>query len=506
MRFSDKLYFLMNITQTSNKQLAKELGVDRSLISMMRSGSRNLPRNPATVRNMALYFAKNCSAEYQRFALSEILGQVSLRSAMPVELLADQIEKWFRGDTDIVGEIVEGIRPIQEPPQPAPSQPAPQAAPLTVSDADTSFYYGEAGRRQVVERATEIMQNMENPCSVLIVTDDNLEWLLSDYLLSNLLQTRLIELAQRGFRFVQIMPAVNYMPRYTESLRFWLPIYATGQVEVYYYPRLRDNLYRHSIIVIPERCVQYSSAVGPGSTSDIVMLSTNPKLVKAFTKQFHDHLSLCRPALVVRRNIDEFFPCFRDILSREGNTIQMVTPLSINTMPKALLERCIQETDHPQWRSTFQMYLDELPHFEDQLKQGAFIDMAYLSTAEAVRSGAVFIGSAHYTQSPAPRYTPETYVMHLENILRLMDQYEDYHFLPLCPAESLGYNLIVNEDGLALLIRTTNPVLMLEIRRPEMVMACQEHLFRKADSFGFSSVQREKVRRELRALIRELQD
>lgn len=64
MEFSDKLYFLMNITQTSNKQLAAELGVDRSLISMMRNGSRGLPRNPVTVRNMALYFAKNCSAEY----------------------------------------------------------------------------------------------------------------------------------------------------------------------------------------------------------------------------------------------------------------------------------------------------------------------------------------------------------------------------------------------------------------------------------------------------------
>ena len=38
MQYFDKLNFLMNITQTSNKELAAALSVDRSLISLMRSG------------------------------------------------------------------------------------------------------------------------------------------------------------------------------------------------------------------------------------------------------------------------------------------------------------------------------------------------------------------------------------------------------------------------------------------------------------------------------------
>ncbi len=45
MEFHDKLIFLMNITQTSNKELAHPLSVDPSLISLFRSGKRNPPRN-----------------------------------------------------------------------------------------------------------------------------------------------------------------------------------------------------------------------------------------------------------------------------------------------------------------------------------------------------------------------------------------------------------------------------------------------------------------------------
>ena len=53
MQFSEKLIFLMNITQTSNKELAMELGVDRSLISLLRSGKRGAPKS---VKKMADFF------------------------------------------------------------------------------------------------------------------------------------------------------------------------------------------------------------------------------------------------------------------------------------------------------------------------------------------------------------------------------------------------------------------------------------------------------------------
>ena len=45
---------------------------------------------------------------------------------------------------------------------------------------------------------------------------------------------------------------------------------------------------------------------------------------------------------------------------------------------------------------------------------------------------------------------------------------------------------------------------MLEMRCPEMVAACREHLLKKAEAAGYDGIYREKARMELRALIQEL--
>ena len=131
--------------------------------------------------------------------------------------------------------------------------------------------------------------------------------------------------------------------------------------------------------------------------------------------------------------------------------------------------------------------------------------MSPLSTAEEVRAGTVYVASPCEAGPNNIAYTPETYILHLQNILRLMDQYENYYFLPY-QEEKQDYNLIVSEGCMALLIHTSEPILVLDIRRPEMVLACREHLLRKAEKVEYSGIQRAKSRMELRALIRELQE
>ena len=500
MEFSDKLNFLIHISQTTNKELALELSVDRSFISLLRNGKRNL-RNRQTIKRMAFFFARHCSAEFQRYALSEMLGQISLRSDMPTAVLAGRLEQWLTGDTAITDALEDEIAV----PLPAAQAEPPQRT-FSRSAGNTEFFYGEEGRREVMCRMMQAIRDIENPDSILIVTDDNLEYLLSDYLLSKQVQSCLMETMERGFTIYQILPPMNYLNRYTESLRFWLPLYATGLMKVYYYPRIRDNLYRHSIIVVPGYCAQYSSAVQPGSTSDIALFTTDPALIAAFGRQYQQHLSLCRPALNVYHTLEDTISLFRTLFSHYGgNTIQQINALSINTAPAELLERFIRESETPAWEKTLKLHLEEIPHFEQTLALGPFIDMSCLATAAEVRSGTVPIVSAG-GGIPLKQlyYTPETYALHLKNILRLMDRYDNYYFLP-CRDNRQEYNLIACENGMAILVHTKDPFVTLEIRRPEMTAAFREHLLRIAERTGYDGIQRKKVRMELRALIRDLE-
>lgn len=501
MPFAEKLSFLMHITQTSNKELAAELSVDPSMVSLLRTGKRKLPKSSSLAKKMAFFFAMRCPAAFQRQALSEMMGLASISPNLPAEALASSLESWLQGERGIADTILSGIQALPVQPE---QVPAPFSAPAPVSAGQTLFFYGEEGRREVMTRVMQEIRNLEAPGRVLTAVDDNLEWLLSDYLMTKKIQADLMEVMERGFTFYQIMPPMNFINRYTESLQFWLPMYATGRMKIYYYPRLRGNLYRHSIIVVPGRCVQYSASVGLGSTSDITMFSTDPQLVDAFEKQYQEHLALCRPSLNVHRDPKDSIPCFLEFFSRQGDTIQFVNSLSINSMSRELLERCIQEADHPGWAQTLRMHLDELPHFEQRLGLEPYIDMCHLATAEEVRAGIVPVAAPIQAHTGQPYYTPETYCLHLKNILRLMERYPNYSFLPLHEKDTPDFDLFVNEGGMALIVRTSQPIMMLEIRRPTMVIALREHLLRQADGIGFEGIQREKVRIELRALIQAL--
>ena len=505
MPFAEKLSFLMQITDTSNKELAAELSVDPSMVSLMRTGKRKLSKNPAQARKMALYFARRSSAAFQRQALSEMLGQASISPSMPTESLASCLESWLQGERTITDTFLSGLQASSVQTGSAlPLQPQffPQQA--YVADGQTLFFYGESGRQESLTYVAQAIQKLKTPCPIFAAIDDNLEWLLSNYPLSRRVQSWLLEAAELGFTFTQIMPPLNYINRYTESLQFWLPLYATGSTAVYYYPRLRGNLYRHSIIVVPGCCVSFVAAVSPSSATDITMFTSDLKLVSAFEKQFQEHLALCRPALTVHRDPIKSYPSYQEYFNASGDSAQLINSLSLCSMPRTLLERYVGETEDALWRSTFQLYLDDISNFERKLEEIPFLDMCRLFTAEEIRGGHVPVGSPSPDYSGQPFYTPETYCLHLKNILRLMDTYENYTFLPIREKEYPDYDLLTNEEGIALIVHTTQPLMAIEIRRPTMVIAFREHLLRKADAIGYEGIYREKVRKELRALIQKL--
>lgn len=141
---------------------------------------------------------------------------------------------------------------------------------------------------------------------------------------------------------------------------------------------------------------------------------------------------------------------------------------------------------------------------EEHLSQKVHIDMCRLASAEEILSGTIPVASSDKICCGQPYYTPETYRLHLENILRLMEQYENYYFLPLAEKEYPDYDLLVNEDSLALITRTADPLLTMEMRRQSLVLAFQEHLLHRADAVGYSGIRKERIRMELQSLIQKL--
>lgn len=526
MEFHNKLIFLMNITQTSNKELAQTLNVDPSLISLFRSGKRKPPRNESYIQNMSGFFAKRCPAAFQRNALSELMNQSSVNLSMPAEELALRISTWLSEGSGLADHFFSELSELPQtspvslkkdttandffaaPPKTIPSanlKTAPVSLPEQIAPTDnTRFFFGESGRKEALNRLMELALRSTTPGTLLISSDDNLEWLLTDYTLTKETQTYMSQLIEKGFFLYQIMPPLNYLSRFAEALNFWLPVYSSGQIQIFYYPRPRDNLCRQSMLIIPGVGARISYALGLDNDTDITLLTTDETLLQAYTNQFKAHMGLCKPAITAHTQFRDFLNLFKEGLLRKGSMCNIASNLAAWTMSAELFEHFLKTTSGVVNELPTEEITQLLSIMNSELNERAYIDMSPLATPKEVRAGKVPVGFPFSLCSDPPMYTPQTYVLHLKNILRLLEQYDNFYFVPAGRNRSEGFDLFVNSEGPAMLIRPSSSPVMLEMQRPELVLACHEYLLHKAESVGYSGIHRETSRMMIQKLIKDL--
>lgn len=486
----------MKLTQIKNKELAAEMLVDRSLISLLRTGRRKIPQNRQHIRRMAESFAKRITADYQRQALADISGVPSLHAELSADLLALQIERWLIGTVDLVEHILDGIDQ---------SDSAAEAVALPVYPApsgETLFFYGDSGKREALRY---FLGNIKDGM-VGVFDNMDLSWIYSDPSLAAEIQNLIKSRVHKGNFFTQILPPISDLSGYTDSLRFLLPIYTRGNAHIYYNPRIIGMSQKLTMAVVPNQCVFYSYGMHSQSENLITIVSTNKEFVNANAEQFREYESFCRSALVVHKDKKELPKLLKDFLLLQGDVCQKTMPLSAATMPAELAKLLAGHLKNTPWQESLQWFADSVSEIEKHFETHTHIDICALHSVKEIKSGKVPIGSSYRSDENYPCYTLETYALHLKNILRLMDTYKGYTFIPISPDSYPGYNLFVNDGGMAMLSckRASEPML-LEFRRPEVVMACREHLLRIVDREGGTEGSRRRVKAELAALISELQ-
>lgn len=522
MQFYEKLIFLQNLTQVTNRMLAQALKVDPSLISRFRTGSRRLPRNRQHIRVMSSYFARRCAAEYRRQALSQMLG---IKQALTVNetSLAEILYYWLCGEAD---ETDHFIRTFESLPLENAAENAP-VHPNTLS-TDNTVYYGPAGKRAAARAFYHHLLMKEAPCSLLVLSEEEDNWILEDRNFLRSIQEWGLNLLQRGFEICQIAPPCAPVDLALDSLTRWVPLYMTGHVTSYFYPRLRDNLHRRTLIVAPGQIAMTSNSVARGGSNLATVLTTDARLTQAYAAQFQDYLAMCRPMQNIYTEPEHLVQCFIRFISLSGSRIQRIISLSAETAPPELVSYCIDHSDLPHLTKLKYLYLQELNQIEETWEEYEFIDITCLASAKDVREGRVPIILSINENSTPLYYTEETYILHLKNILRLLETCKNYHFIPIDMHLHKEGTLMVKDGHKALLVRlppppiagqsedaesyardysdiSQQPVSIFEISQPDIVQLCQEHLLRVADKVGYTGVYRAKIISQIRQRIQELQ-
>ena len=281
--FSEKLNFLMEITNVQNNKLATAVKVDASHISRLRHGTRRLPKNQTYLLPMALYFSRQINLDYQKKIIGDAIG---IKGEWPDdnEMVAKLLYNWLLDNISANDAAVDSI--IQSFSMKKKKKNENTYVELKQNTDNKSYYYGIEGIREAVIRFLTEVANEDTPQTLLLFSDEEMSWLYEDRIYAKKWAALLKNVLMRGNRIKIIHTVSRDLNELLEAVAKWIPIYATGAIEPYYYPKLRDGLFRRTLFIAPKTAAITSTSVHQKTDEMLNVYIEDDAAVSALVKDF----------------------------------------------------------------------------------------------------------------------------------------------------------------------------------------------------------------------------
>lgn len=508
VQFFEKLDFLMNISNTSNSALALNIKLDPSHISRLRRGERNALKNETCISAMSAYFARHCEQDYQQKALSEALNL----SVLPHDEshLSEYIAKWLsesgKTEANSVESFLSGLVKTKNRQIVQPSVTSSNTS-STNSKNDIDVFYGIAGkRRAVIEALTDILESGK-PQTLLLFSDEATDWMSDDreftiqwgFLMSQFLsqcgKIKIIHTVSRDLD--EMMRAINQ----------WMPLYMTGAIEPYYYPRKRDGIFKRSLFIVPNISAVVSTSVGNTIDHAANVIFRDKNAVATFEGEFLEYLSLCKPLMRIFTANDEqaYFETLLDFEEEHSDSIIKTESLSLLTMPESVESSIVSRSTGIK-TGFYKNRKKRIKLFEKNIQANSFTEIISLKNIETVINGGVKVSLSDMMNSDIIFYTAEEYIKHLENLVNLLDTYENFHVKFIDEEIENHYMVYVKEDFGVFVAKTTAPPIILAIDESNMNAAFWDYLTIIIGSESPSLRGREENYKKLTAYISRLKE
>ncbi|HPE16321.1 MAG TPA: transcriptional regulator, partial [Oscillospiraceae bacterium] len=418
MQFCHKLDFLMNITNTSNSALSRSVNLDASHISRLRSGRRNAPRDRDYLKAMSGYFARRCTEDYQ---LKALFDTMKLSPAAPGEGgTAEQIFLWLTEGENSGARTVEhfligfsNAKAGQAPPA-APLWPAPPALPR----AGVGVYYGVEGKRQAVILFLSAVIACKKPQTLLLFSDEATDWMTADRSFAARWASLMSQVLARGNRIRIIHTVSRDLDEMLSAITQWMPLYMSGAIEPYFYPKKRDGVFKKTLFIAPDTMAVASGSAGNMIDKAANLIFRDRRAVAALQEEFDQYLAMCRPLMRIFTFRDEkpYLDTLLEFEKEKSDSIMKTESLSLLTMPEAVVAGMISRLGKPDGR-LLEYHRNRTDLFLESLRSSSFTEIVRLPDAETVLGGSVKVAFSVLLDGGAGCYTPEEYIAHLENLV-----------------------------------------------------------------------------------------
>lgn len=452
--YNERLDFLMKMTDTGNSTLGRAISFDPSYISKIRRGVRDVPGNGGFTESVCEYFAKRIADVKISSSICDVIN-----NGEPLPADEDKrikiVFQWLTEDDPEGSSII-------------PRRSDPVRKSTSNDTKDIKLFYGNEGKREAALLFLGgILENSDKIKTLLLFSNEDMVWMYESSAFAAKWGTLLTGILRKGIVVKIIHTVQRNLNEMTEAVKKWMPLYVEGQIEPYYCPKLRDDIYRRSIFVAVDHSVMTSTSVGDLTEGMANMIFYDRNAVKAFEKEFNNYFALCKPLMKIRRNdLHKIIPSSMEKLldGEDRICIAGAHPLFLTVPDKYILDAPSEVVSE---------FVKLRNRFTSMLQKGVRITESFPLVPEDKLEGGgmkIMIAPEYYID-----YTPEVAKDHLKNVLDLMRSYDNYEAV-ISPAVFGRVQIISKEDGNTVLIA---PVPMLfEISEKNMSSAVFEYIDR----------------------------
>lgn len=423
--FADKLNFLISIVGISGGELAKAISLDPSYISRLRHGKRALPKGQTFLEPIALYFATHIKNDYQKKLVCDAM---ETESSWPetIEKAQKYILNWFVIDSPRQQGIMRDVfREI--------AKSFPLNAPVYIENLpdlseyrndERPIYFGVKGKQDAFLRFLTIAidsanMDVEGNTKMQIFCNEDLSWQTQSPGFAEILVSLFRVYAKAG----NTIKIIHSISEDTESmldlLQGWIPIYLTGYVEPYYYPKIREDFYRRTAFVVPGVVAMTSSSLYGNAAESMTFVLTDPQAVAVVESELKYLVAQSKPLTKVfsAKNKEGMNVVLKEFFNSKSDTILFHEDIAPFILPESM--RKIKET-----RGCF--YFKSV---EKLIKDHNYTEVIAIPDVDKICRGETPVQLSSVVSTEQVYFTKQEYLKNLYYLANLLEAEENYNLL-----------------------------------------------------------------------------
>jgi len=428
----------MELENITNTKLAKAINVYASLISRWRNGKRNVNKDACYIEDIAKYFSVRATAEYKKMALLQFMGIPVSKDMEDEGYIEKEMINWLKSDKNMEYDTMEGFfskisnigneKDIEN----IRNMDAHIISSNTKIDEALDcqkIYVGNKGKRAAtLVFLTEVLKsNTRTP--LLLYSDEDINWLIEDPEFIKIWNILLIKILMKGHK-IKIIHTVNRnVHEMIYAIEKWMPLYMVGDIEPYYYPKYREDVFKKTMFVAPNIIAVNSQSLDNISGTTVII--DEASALENQTILFNNYIKKCRSLMKIFKGKDIItgFHIRNEFYAQEGDTLYKSSSLSLDTIPIKLLKDILIEENISEVDNELILNAQKVQNkaFIKNIENNKYSEFIYIPEIAEIEARKVIISHSNMMFGRSIYYKRDQYICHLKNIIMLLNKYKNYN-------------------------------------------------------------------------------